>query len=238
MPVISVYKIEVLKDKKQVLDAFSEFKPKEGWFLARPSKFSKYEVFIQYFYYESLEQHLKRFFPESDDIVSILKKNGKTKVLKRVICFISLLTKTLEIYRGPDKITNQIAEEISKALSVELKPLKLTPEQLQKLYEQHGIELKQALFKHVDGLMYEILRGQNLEANKKFRSYLQKFKDCLRVISFRPNIRYLNGGKYQVTINGDKGTLRFSDVDGFKWRPRVEIRQLIFLMAATAGWLR
>jgi len=235
MPVVTVYKIEGLnKTLDEVVKALKA-KTANGWFVAKPSKYSRYEVFVQYYYYEDVESSLKRVLPESDDIITVLKQNGKTKVLKRVTCFISFLTKTLEVYRGPDSITEEIASQIEQLLGVKLNPLKLSGAQLEELYKKHGIELRQAMFKHVDGLLYETLRGSFLESNKKFKEYLQKFKDCLRVISFRPNIHFVNGGKYQVTVNGDKGSIRFSEVDGFKWRPRVEIRQLVFLMAVTAG---
>jgi len=237
MAVITVFKIEGLnKDRKEVVKSLN-VRSETGWFSARESKFSRYEVFIQYYFYEDVEDQIKRMFGEDDEIVTVLKNNGKTRILKRVICFISYLTKTLEIYRGPDKVTQEIARQIERILQIKLKPLTLKGEELVELYKKHGIELKQAMFKHIEGLMFETLKGSMLEANAKFRDYLEKFKSSLRVISFRPNIRYLNGGKYQITVNGDKGTIKFSEVEGFKWRPRVEIRQLVFLMAATAGWL-
>jgi hypothetical protein len=33
-----------------------------------------------------------------------------------------------------------------------------------------------------------------------------------------------------VTINGDKGTIRLSSNEVFRWRPRFEIRQLVFIL--------
>ena len=45
-------------------------------------------------------------------------------------------------------------------------------------------------------------------------------------------------GNDQVTINGDRGTIKLSSNGIFRWRPRYEIRQLTFLVAATLGLLR
>jgi len=127
---------------------------------------------------------------------------------------------------------------MEKALNTKFEQIVLKPEQLQKIYSNHATELTQVMFKNVQGLFYEILRGKYLENNDKYREYLRSFYQCLRVISFRPKIKFLNGNnKYQVTLNGDKGTIRISSNGDFVWRPRYEIRQIIFMVAATAGLL-
>ena len=94
------------------------------------------------------------------------------------------------------------------------------------------------MFKNIEGLFYEILRGKYLESNDKFKQYMEKFLESLRVISFRPRIKFLNGhNKYQVTLNGDRGTMKFfSPNEQFDFRPRIEVRQLTFLIAATLGF--
>jgi hypothetical protein len=91
------------------------------------------------------------------------------------------------------------------------------------------------MFKNIDGLFYQTMRGSNLETNKRFLEYIAKFKDCLRVISIRPAIKFLNGGRYQVTINGDKGSIRFSPLPDYKWRPRFEIRQVVDIVRKYAS---
>jgi len=239
MSTITVFTFEKLPKIYEICKSLNGKKFSEAWFTAKPSKYNQNEVFISYWYYESVEESLKRVFSEDDsyEIVSFLKENGKTKVLKRTYCFINLLTKTLEIYRGPDSKTEEILSFLEKLLKVKFIPIKLKSEELQKIYSQHSVELKQVMFKNIEGLIYDILRGNYLENNKKFKEYLQKFPECLRVISFRPKIKFLNSyNKYQVTINGDKGTIRLSE-GMFSWRPRYEIRQIIFLIAVTIGLL-
>lgn len=239
MPSITVYTFEKITGMHEIWTKLKNTKLPDGWITTRPSKYNRHELFIQYWWYEDMETNMKKVFSEeeAEEIVTFLKQNGKNRVLRRVYCFINLMTRTLEVYRGPDSKTAEIVSNLEKLLNVKFVPLRLSSEDLQKLYTQHSLELKQAMFKNVEGLMYEILRGQSLENNEKFKQYLLKFRDCLRVISFRPNIKFLNGGKYQVTLNGDKGTIRLSSNGIFQWRPRYEIRQIIFLVAATLGLL-
>jgi len=234
MPVITVFTFNSLLEKKSVVKAVDKKKKGEGWFVAKESKYNKNEVMIQYFYYEDVENVLKQAMSEEDiyEIVSFLKNNGKQKVLKRTYCFINLLFKTLEVYRGPDKKTEEIVSFLEELLNVKFKPITLSSRQLQEIYSNHATELKQAMFKHVDGLFYEILKADFLEKNEKYIECLQKYPENLRVISFRPKIKFLNeNNRYQVTINGDKGTIKLSSNEVFKWRPRFEIRQLVCILA-------
>lgn len=207
------------------------------WITAKKSKYNENEIFISYWYYEDVEECLKKMVCEEvgEEIASFLKENGKNKVLRRVYCFINTKTKTLEIYRGPDEKTEEIVSSFERELNINFNSLTLSSEELKKIFFEHGLELKQAMFKNVEGMIYEIMRANRLEENNKFKEYLKKFPDSLRVISFRPKIRFLNSNnKYQVTINGDKGTIKLS-TGNFSWRPRYEVRQIVFILASKSG---
>ncbi len=239
MPVLSIFAFDEMPPVFEVCKALNIKDSGDAWITAKPSKYNNSEVFIQFWYYENVGDTLGRFFTEEDmyEIVSYLKENGRSRVLKRTYCFINLATKTLEIYRGHDERTAEIVAMFEKLLGVKFTPLLLESKALQRLYNEHGIELNQALFKNVEGLLYTILRGNCLEENGKYNEYLKKFPDYLRVISFRPRIKFLNGGnKYQVTVNGDKGTVKLSSWD-FAWRPRFEVRQIVFILASVLGVL-
>jgi len=238
MPTITIFTFSEMPKFDETIEMLNGRKKGESWISARVNKYNKDEIFIQYWYYEDIENGIKKVFSEEDayEIVSFLKENGKQKVLKRTYCFINFITKTLEIYRGPDAKTGEILQMIEKCLKIKFHPLNLTTEHLTKIYSRHSLELKQVLFKNINGLIYDILRGNNLESNKIFMEYLQSFPSSLRVISFRPKIKFMNDhNKYQVTLNGDKGTLRISSNEMFQFRPRFEVRQLIFILAATIG---
>jgi hypothetical protein len=239
MPIISLFRFDGLKDvRKLALSLNGKKVGNASWITAKPSRYSKYEVFAEYWWWEEIESNLRGLSEdERREIVSYLRQNGKGKILKRVYCFINVLTHTLEVYRGPDERTRQIVAAFEKLLGTNFTPANLRSAQLQKIYTQHGTELTQAMFKNVYGLIFDMLRGRYLEHNGKFRECLHKFPNCLRVISFRPRIKFLNSwNRYQVTLNGDKGTIKLS-ANEFKWRPRYEIRQIVFLIAAVAGWL-
>lgn len=241
MPVITVFSFKNLPKIPEICKALNGKKFSESWITAKENKYNEDEIFISYWYYELVEENIKRVFSEEDanEIVSFLKENGKSKVLKRTYCFINMLTKTLEVYRWPDEKTGEIISHLEELLKVEFSVLKLSPEELQKIYSNHSTELRQVMFRNVEGLIFDILNGSCLEENVRFKEYLQLFPQSLRAISFRPKIKFLNGNnKYQVTINGDRGTIRLSSNEVFQWRPRFEIRQLIFMITAVAGSLQ
>lgn len=240
MPTITIFTFSELQPIEKVIEILNGRKKGESWISARVNKYNADEVFIQYWYYEDVESGIKKVFSEEDsyEIVSFLKENGKNRVLKRTYCFINFVTKTLEIYRGPEAKTAEILQLLEKYLKIKFNPMNLSSEQLKKIYSHHSLELKQVLFKNINDLIFDIMRGNNLETNQKFNEYLEKFPKNLRVISFRPKIKFMNNhNKYQVTLNGDKGTLRISSNETFQWRPRYELRQLIFILAATLGLL-
>lgn len=239
MPIITLFKFEEKQDVDEVYKALNGKKLKDAWITAKKSKYTPDEVMVQFWYWEDVESILKKAFGENydEEIVTYLKRNGKDKVLKKVYCFINTLTQTLEVYRGPDAKTKEIVATLENLLRTGLIPLTLDATQLREVYVKHSTELCQALFKGIHGLFYNILRGRRLELNPKFKQYVKDFPECLRVISFRPRIRFLNSwNRYQVTLNGDKGTLRMS-ANEFGWRPRFEIRQIVFLVATTTGLL-
>ncbi|MEK6910062.1 MAG: hypothetical protein AABW61_03235 [Candidatus Aenigmatarchaeota archaeon] len=241
MSIVSVFKFNNLSGPWQVAKSLHGQKMQDNWMTAFVSKYNRNEVCLNYWFYEDLEDSIKRVFDENEslEVVSYLKQNGKTRVLKRVYCFINMMTKTLEIYTGYEPKLEEIVTTLEAILKTRFTRITLTSESLQKIYSQHSNELKQVMFKNVEGLFYEILRGKYLENNEKFKQYMEKFPECLRVISFRPRIKFLNGNnKYQVTLNGDRGTMRFSSPNGeFNFRPRIEVRQLAFLIASTLGLL-
>lgn len=238
MPIITVYAFKNLPEIQRIVAAVDKKKNESAWFTAKESRYSKTEVFIQYWYYEDVETALNHAISEEDvyEIVSFLKNNGKAKVLKRTYCFINTFLKTLEIYRGFDKKTGEIVFFLEKLLKIKFKRITLGPEQLKRIYSEHATELKQVVFKGADGLAYEILKADNLENNEKYKQFLQTYPENLRAITFRPKINFLNSNnRYQVTINGDKGTITLSSNEVFRWRPRFEIRQLVFILANIAG---
>lgn len=241
MSIVTVFKFDNLSGPWQVAKALNGQKMSDSWVTAFVSKYNRNEVVVNYWVYEDLENSIKKVFDENEslEIVSYLKQNGKTRVLKRIYCFINMMTKTLEIYTGSESKLEEIVTTIEGILKTKFTRVILTSNDLQRIYSQHSSELKQVMFKNMEGLFYEILRGKYLENNEKFKQYMEKFPECLRVISFRPKIKFLNGNnKYQVTLNGDRGTMRFSSPnEEFDFRPRIEIRQLTFLLAATLGLL-
>ena len=236
MPTISLFLVEPVPTINEIIAKLDKKKIGETWFRAKRSKFLSTEVEIDYFFYESLEDNLKKVVngEEYYDIISVLTKNGNYSILRKVVCYFNEKLGLLEICRGHDEVTKRLKTILEKILEVRLLPVSMNSEELVNLIRNHSVELRQAMFKNVDGFWYTILRGSHLEKNSKFSEYLLKNHNSLRVISIRPKIRFLRS-RYTVTINGDKGTLKFFSGSIFKWRPRFEIRQMIFIIASMIG---
>jgi hypothetical protein len=104
------------------------------WLTAKPSKYANAELFISYFYYETIENELKSLEPDiRDEIIDYLKQNGKNKVLKRIYAFINTLTNTLEIYSK--RKSEEVKNSLEKLLDTKFEELTLTPEDLKKMEE-------------------------------------------------------------------------------------------------------
>jgi hypothetical protein len=204
-----------------------------------PSKYEDQEVFIQYWYYEDVEESLRQVFEDEDvyEITSFLRENGKTKVLKRIYCFINLQTGVLEVYRGLDKKTEEIINLFSRVFKVKIKSLVLKPHELERIF-RYAEEIKSATFKNIHSLKLEIMKGDKLEKNLKFKHHMKHFRNSLRSLTFIPKIRFLNKNKYAVYLDGDKGILGFSKTEVFRWRPRFEIRQIVKAIASCNGLLK
>jgi predicted RNA-binding protein with EMAP domain len=238
VPAITLFIAENIKPKFQIIKEINENgRGEKEWFSAVLNKSQPEEIIVSYFFEESIEEHLSRVLEEDEieEVISVLKQNGNSKVIKKITSFFNVNNKLLEIYRGPDKITERIVEKLTEITGIQFKRIKVSSNGLQQIYQRHSLEVTQAIFKNIDGLFYQIMRGSNLETNKRFLEYMTKFKDCLRVISIRPAIKFLNGGKYQVTVNGDKGSIRFSPLPDFGWRPRFEIRQVVDIVRKYAS---
>jgi hypothetical protein len=238
VPAITLFIAENIKPKFQIIKEINENgKGEKEWFSAALNKSQPEEIIISYFFEESIEEHLSKVLEEDEieEVISVLKQNGNSKVIKKITSFFNVNDKLLEVYRGPDKITERIVEKLTEITGIQFKRVKVPANGLQQIYQRHSLEVTQAMFKNIDGLFYQIMRGSNLETNKRFLEYMAKFKDCLRVISIKPAIKYLNGGRYQVTVNGDKGSIRFSPLPDFRWRPRFEIRQVVDIVRKYAS---
>ncbi|OYT42803.1 MAG: hypothetical protein B6U78_00160 [Candidatus Aenigmarchaeota archaeon ex4484_224] len=192
---------------------------------AKKSNFNSHEAIIEFEYEVNLEEEIKkRFGIEIKEL-----KNLKTK--RRVIAFLNNFTKTFEVYRGFDYLCKKIVEIAEELLGQNLFPLKLDGFSLVKIIRKFSIETKQLMFKNIDGFFWKVIRGKSLEKNEIAWKEIFRNVNSLRVISFRPKIRFLKDGtKYQITYNAEKGTLKFSSMEDFRYRPRYEIRQIVFIL--------
>ncbi|MCX8179315.1 MAG: hypothetical protein N3E38_01070 [Candidatus Aenigmarchaeota archaeon] len=231
MATISLFKFEESLPKQQIVNLIDGKKENGFWFRAKQSRFRESEIEIDVWYEEDIEIGMNRVFStDAVEIVQYLKENGKEKIVRKIYCFLDVEKKTLEIYRGYDGLTEKIKQQLEKMLATKFMAFSLSSNALIKLVNEHSSELKQVMFKYLHGLWYSIIRGRHLEKNEKYISYLREKPESLRVVSIVPKIKYMSPKEYLVTVNGDKGTIKFAE-GLFKWRPRFEVRQIIDIIS-------
>jgi hypothetical protein len=188
------------------------------------------ELKILAFYEEDIETGMKRVFSDkAEEMTDYLREKGKEKIQRMVTCFLNRETGIFEIHRGKDYVTDKIMKGIQRLLGVKLKQAKLNSQQLLMIVNQNSEEVKQAMFKYIHGMWYQILRGNNLESNHKYLEYLSDKPESLSMVSVIPKINWVNGSKYMVTFNGDKGTIKMYD-GSYRGKPRGEIKQFVGMM--------
>jgi hypothetical protein len=237
MPTITVFTVEGMPKLEKAISLLNGKGNKENWVSARQNKYNQDEIFIQYWYYEDLESGLKRAFSDEDsyEIVSVLKENGKDKILKRTYAFINYVTHSLEVYGGIDRKTKRLLNLLGKNLNTTLRPLVLSQEELVQIYKKHSSELRKVTLKNQNTKEQIAITGNNIDTSQTFTELL-RYPWLLREISFRPKIAFMNEhNKYLVSLDGGRGTLKISSNQVFEWRPRYEIRQIIFLISAVKG---
>jgi len=230
---ITIYKINTNLNVSEIVNRLNNKKFGEDFIRARESKFSSSEVFISYFYAENIESQLKKIVSEEayDEIVTVLKNNGGLKVIRRVYCFIDVNRKTLEIYRGLDKKTEEIANNIAKCLEASIEQYLFGAEKLIEIMKKHSLEVRQAIFGNINGFISQTFGGRHLERNISFSKFVEKFWNSLIALTIKPKIRFLNGNsKYSVTFNRNKGTIKISNGGEIEVRPRFEVRQIVSLL--------
>jgi len=235
MVTVSLFRMNVVPEKLDIIYRVDGEKVGDCSFQARQSRYDDEEIQVEAFYEEDLEKGMKMFFSdEAGEIAEYLKERGKEKIQRKVTCFVNRRSKVLEIYRGKDHVTAKIKEGLQRLLGVNLEQVGLDSRQLLVIANQNSEEIKQAMFKYIHGMWYQILRGNRLESNQKYLEYLSFKPESLRMVSVIPKINWANGSKYTVTFNGDKGTIKMWD-GAYRGRPRQEVRQLVNLVVGVAS---
>ena len=235
MVTVSLFQMNMVPEKLDIIYKVDGEQIGDCKFQAKQSRYDDEEVQVDVFYEEDLAKGMKILFSEeAEEIADYLKEKGKEKIQRRVACFVNRKDSILEIYRGKDHVTAKIKEGLQDLLGVRLQQVSLNHQQLLTIVNQNSEEVKQAMFKYIHGLWYQILRGSNLETNEKYLNYISTKPDSLRMVSIIPKINWTNGSKYTVTFNGEMGTIKMWD-GIYRGKPRQEVRQLVNLAVGVAN---
>jgi hypothetical protein len=232
MTVVSLFKANPIPTKMELLLSLDNQEMNGCSFKIRKSAVDENELEIVIWYEEDIEVQIRKLFSnDAPEVVEYLKNKGQEKVIKRIYSFIDLERGILELYRGGDYVTEKIKKLIESFLKVQLKPVFVDSDKLLEIIDKNSLELRQATFKFVDDLYYHQLMGNNLQDNSSYKKHLGLNPKSLRNISISPDIKYINGYKYTVGIDGDRGTIKIMN-GSMKWRPRLEVKQIVDIVAS------
>jgi len=166
--------------------------------------------------YRTKDNEIKNFF------------NGSSSQLltRNVIAFMHFDKEILEVHRGIDYIFNFFIAIIEKHLRIKFTPYYISSEALFKIINNYSISLNQVYFKFVNGFVFEMYKGKYLQHSEFIKEKLRNLHKNLRIITVIPKIRFEKIPK-SVSINGDRGTIKFS-VDDISRNELIQIINLIY----------
>ncbi len=230
MVTVSVFKLAHIPKRLDILYNLTGVDLGKCKFEATRSRENDKEIEIVVTYEEDLETGMKRVFSDrAEKLANYLRENGEEKISRDILCYLNTVSGILEIYRGKDHITAKIKKFFEGLLKVRLEQVDLTSQQLLTIVNKNSEEVKKAMFKYIHGMWYQILRGKRLEKNQKYLEYISSNPNSLRLVSVIPKIDWVNGSKYTVTFDGERGTIKMYD-GSYRGKPREEIKQFIDMM--------
>jgi len=154
--------------------------------------------------------------------------NGSSSQLltRNVIAFMHFDKEILEVHRGIDYIFNFFIAVIEKHLRIKFTPYYISSDALLKIINNYSISLNQVYFKFVNGFVFEMYKGKYLQHSEFIKEKLRNLHKNLRIITVIPKIRF-EGIPKSVSINGDKGTIKFS-IDDINRNELLQIINLIY----------
>ncbi len=220
MTTISLYMFETFKKQKEVEESLNKISNEKYWIIAKSKQSEINGIFnIQL----PLTQELRKVLEPWE--IEKLKINGIEKIVRSVEFIIDFEKKVIVMFRGRDIITEELKRVLENVLATKIKELYLSYKALKEILEKYSLELRQAYFKYVNGFLFESYKGRFLERNQHFKNLLKEREKYLRVITIVPKIFPIINK--QVTINGDKGTLKFSNGSEIS---KIEVKRIIDLI--------
>ncbi|MEM0480812.1 MAG: hypothetical protein QXQ14_01330 [Candidatus Aenigmatarchaeota archaeon] len=214
---ISILYFRTARTAEEIEKELNKVSAEDYWIIA---KRNNNQIKIIFNFSVELEKLLRRVL-EINEIENFFDGKSKQKVKRNIKAIMDFSKNLLIIFRGQDVFTKLFLDVLEKELRIKFLPYYISSKSLYEIIEKYCISLNQIYFKFVNGFVFEMYKGKFLNYSLTIREKMEKFKNNIRIITIIPKIIF-ERKKFSVTINGDKGSLKFFGKPSFK-----EINQII-----------
>ncbi|MEM5828282.1 MAG: hypothetical protein QW197_02130 [Candidatus Aenigmatarchaeota archaeon] len=205
MATITLLKFSISRNIDEVEKEMNKISSERYWIIAKKENQNVLKIIFNY--RVSLEEELRKVLNISE-IKNIFNGISTQLLTRNIIAYMHFDKEILEVHRGIDYIFRFFIAVLEKHLRVKFVPYYISPQVLLNIVQNYSISLNQIYFKFVNGFVFEMYKGKYLQYSELIRSKLSELKRNIRIITVVPRIKFDSYLK-SVTINGDKGTLKF-----------------------------
>ncbi|MEM5821265.1 MAG: hypothetical protein QXP34_03015 [Candidatus Aenigmatarchaeota archaeon] len=205
MATITLLKFKITRNIEEIEKEVNKISSEKYWMIAK--KESQNTLKIIFNYKVSLEEELRKILSISE-IKNIFNGISSQLLTRNVIAYMHFDKEVLEVHRGIDYIFRFFIAVLEKYLKMKFFPYYIPSEALLSIIQNYSISLNQIYFKFVNGFVFEMYKGKFLQYSEVIRNKINELKRNIRIITVVPTIKFDSHIK-SVTINGDKGTLKF-----------------------------
>jgi len=223
MATITLLHFKTYRSIDEIEKELNKISSEKYWIVAK--KENERIIKIIFNYKITLEEALRKVL-NPIEIKNFFNGTSSQLLTRNIIAYMHFDKEILEVHRGIDYIFNFFVAVLEKHLRMKFMPYYISPEALLKIINNYSISLNQVYFKFVNGFVFEMYKGKYLQYSEFIREKLRSLHKNVRIITVIPKIRFEKFPK-SVSINGDKGTIKFS-VDDIGRNELVQIINLIY----------
>jgi len=223
MVTITLLHFKTYRDINEIEKELNKISSGKYWIVAK--KENEKTIKIIFNYKITLEEALRKVLSASE-IKNFFNGISSKLLTRNIIAYMHFDKEILEVHRGIDYILNFFIVVLERNLKIKFVPYFISSEALLKIMNNYSISLNQVYFKFVNGFVFEMYKGKYLQHSELIKEKLKSLSKHLRIITIIPKIKFDNAPK-SVSINGDRGTLKFS-VDKISRDEMIQIINLIY----------
>lgn len=205
MSTITLMRFKTIKNIEEIEETLNKVSDENFWFIA--TKENEKILKIVFNYKISLEDELRKVLKISE-IRKLLNGNSLQQISRNIIAYMHFDKEVLEVRRGLDHVLIFFINKLERAIKIKFIPYYISPTTLINIINKYTISLNQIYFKFINGLIFEMYKGKYLQYSDIIKKKLEEYSKNVRIITIVPRIKF-NDIQKSITINGDKGTIKF-----------------------------